>query len=74
MIKTNQDLQFKKAHSITSAAAQIDASVPFIRKLVRNGDLRAKKIGSRVVILESDLHQFLDKQPDWKVKKVEETK
>ncbi len=56
----------KKAHSVTAAAQQFDASVPFVRNEIRAGNLRAKKIGRKVVILDADLQMYLENQPDWK--------
>lgn len=56
----------KKAHSVKAAAQQFDASVPFVRNEIRDGNLKAKKIGRKVVILDSDLQMYLENQPDWK--------
>jgi len=55
----------KKAHSVKAAAAQFDASVPFVRNEIRNGNLPAKKIGRKVVILDVDLQEYLENQPHW---------
>lgn len=57
----------KKAHSVKAAAQLFDASIPFVRNEIRDGNLRAKKIGNRkVVILDADLQKYLENQPDWK--------
>ncbi len=56
----------KKAHSVMSAAQQFDASVPFVRNEIRDGNLKAKKIGRKVVILDADLQSYLENQPDYK--------
>jgi len=56
----------QKAYSVKTAAAQFDASVPFVRNEIRAGNLRAKKIGRKVVILDSDLQNYLESQPDYK--------
>ena len=66
MLETTQT---KKAHSVKSAAQQFDASIPFVRNEIRDGNLRAKKIGKKVVILDADLQMYLENQPDWKQKK-----
>ena len=57
---------FKKAYSVKSAAVLFDASVPFVRNEIRDGNLKAKKIGRKVVILDMDLQTYLENQPDWK--------
>lgn len=56
----------KKAHSVKAAAGLFDASVPFVRNEIRDGNLKAKKIGRKVVILDTDLQMYLEGQPDWK--------
>ncbi len=56
----------KKAYSVKAAAEQFDASVPFVRSEIRIGNLRAKKVGRKVVILDADLQAYLENQPDWK--------
>jgi len=61
----------KKAHSVKAAAQQFDASVPFVRNQIRDGNLKAKKIGRKVVILDSDLQMYLENQPDYKTNKQE---
>lgn len=66
MLKTITDQPIKKAHSVKAAAQQFDASVPFVRNEIRDGNLRAKKIGRKVVILDADLQLYLENQPDWK--------
>lgn len=60
-----QTENLKKAHSVKSAAAQFDASVPFVRNEIRNGKLKAKKIGRKVIIMDSDLQIYLENQPNW---------
>ncbi|MBA3335406.1 MAG: helix-turn-helix domain-containing protein [Acidobacteria bacterium] len=55
----------KKAHSVKAAAQLFDASIPFVRNEIRDGNLRAKKIGRKVVILDADLQSYLENQPDW---------
>lgn len=65
MLNTTEQFT-KKAHSVKAAAQQFDASVPFVRNEIRVGNLRAKKIGRKVVILDADLQMYLENQPDWK--------
>lgn len=64
MIENNYKQQ--KAYSVKAAAEQFDASIPFVRNEIRDGNLKAKKIGRKVVILDSDLQKYLESQPDWK--------
>ena len=66
MISNIKEARSKKAWSVKSAAEQFDASVPFVRNEIREGNLRAKKIGRKVVIMDSDLQEYLENQPDWK--------
>jgi excisionase family DNA binding protein len=66
MLAITKESRSKKAWSVKSAAEQFDASVPFVRNEIREGKLRAKKIGRKVVILDSDLQEYLETQPDWK--------
>lgn len=55
----------QKAYSVKSAAAQFDASVPFVRQQIRLGKLKAKKCGRKVLILAVDLQEYLENQKDW---------
>jgi excisionase family DNA binding protein len=64
-MKKNEHDEAKLAHSLKIAAQKTDISVPFWRKKIRDGEIRAKKIGRRVVVLDSDLRAFLEQQPDW---------
>lgn len=72
MIKTRKsnnylkdEPKFKKAHSVKSAAAQFDASVSFVRNQIKLGNLKAKKCGRKVIILDADLQTFLETQEDF---------
>lgn len=58
-------LKSQKAYSLKNVAAQIDVSVPFIRKEIRNGNLKAKKVGARVLVLSSELDRYLEDGMDW---------
>jgi hypothetical protein len=66
MLETAVKPEVKKAHSVKAAAASFDASVPFVRSEIRKGRLRAKHVGGKVVILDADLQNYLENQPDWK--------
>jgi excisionase family DNA binding protein len=56
----------QRAYSVKSAAAQFDASIPFVRQQIRLGKLKAKKCGRKVLILATDLQNYLENQEDWK--------
>jgi excisionase family DNA binding protein len=66
MLDTIAQTQTKRAHSIQSVAEQLSVSVPFVRGEIRNGNLRAKRVKRRVLILDSDLETYLKNQDDWK--------
>ncbi len=59
MLNTIQQTN-KKTYSVKAAAQAFDASVPFVRNEIRDGNLRAKKIGRKVVILDTDLQNYLE--------------
>lgn len=50
----------KAAYSIKEAARETSLSVPYIRNLIRDGDLKAKKAGRRLLILDTDLRNYLE--------------
>jgi excisionase family DNA binding protein len=54
------------AYSLKTAAEQVDASVGYLRKEIRAGNLRAKKFGAKVVVLGSDLQIWLESKNDWR--------
>jgi len=56
----------KRAHSIKNAAALIDVSVPFLRKEIKAGNLKAKHVSRRVLILDADLEDYLQSKEDFK--------
>lgn len=66
MLSNEMTTTTKKAMSVQSAALDIDVSVPFLRKEIRQGNLKAKKVGRRVLILNSDLQAYLESKEDWK--------
>lgn len=64
MVEINN--RHRKAYSVKSAAAAIDSSITTIRRRIESGDLRAKRLGKKIVILDADLQSFLEKQSDYK--------
>ncbi len=51
----------KKAYSIREVSEETSLSQPFIRLEIKRGNLKAGRFGSRVLISESSLSQYLDK-------------
>lgn len=51
----------KKAFSVKEAAQETTLSVPYIRNEIRDGNLKAKRAGRRVLILSGDLQDYLNK-------------
>lgn len=56
----------KAAYSIKEAAKETSLSPPYIRNLIRDGDLKAKKAGRRLIILDADLRDYLGKLEETK--------
>ena len=46
-------------HSLEVVAKRLDVSVKTVRRLIRDGELPAGKIRSRVVVRESDLAAYI---------------
>jgi excisionase family DNA binding protein len=55
----------RKAYSVADVAEQTSLSKSFVRNEIRAGRLKAKNIQRRVIILDSDLQNYLENQPDW---------
>ncbi len=51
----------KKAYSIKEVSEETTLSVPFVRLEIKRGNLKAGKFGSRVLITENSLSQYLNK-------------
>ncbi len=51
----------KKAYSIREVSEETSLSQPFIRLEIKRGNLKAGRFGSRVLITECSLSQYLDK-------------
>lgn len=52
----------KLAYSVGEISKQTSLSIPFLRTEIRAGNLKAKRFGSRVLILSQDLQAYLLKQ------------
>lgn len=55
----------KRAYSLDELESETSMSKAFYRKEIRARRLRAKLVGSRVLVLAEDLDQYLDASPDW---------
>ncbi len=53
--------QKKVAYSVEEAAIQTSLSKSFIRNEIRDGNLKTRRIGRRVLILNEDLEAYLKK-------------
>lgn len=62
--KANSTL--RRAYSVQEVSDQTTLSVPYLRSRIRAGNLKAKKVGRRVLILDGDLQSFLEGLEDWK--------
>ncbi len=51
----------KKAYSIKEVSEETSLSVPCVRLEIKRGNLKAGRFGSRILITESSLTQYLDK-------------
>lgn len=56
---TTQTSVTRCAWSISEISLSTGLSAGFLRKQVKLGSLRARKLGRRVVVLEKDLRRFL---------------
>jgi hypothetical protein len=59
---TEQD---KKAHSVREIGELWGVSESFLRGEIRKGNLRAKLVGRRVLVLASDAEEYFKSQGDW---------
>lgn len=50
----------KKAYSIKEVSEETTLSVPFVRLEIKRGNLKAGKFGSRVLITENSLSEYLN--------------
>jgi len=73
MIETANNIS-AQVHSVAQVSQITTLSIPYLRQKIRSGELKAKKIGRRVLILNSALSEFLNSQEDWSSNKLEEVK
>jgi excisionase family DNA binding protein len=63
MAQSNVIGRHKVAHTINEVSAQTGIGRDGIYKAINEGRLRARKFGKRTLILDSDLHGFLEALP-----------
>lgn len=51
------------AHTLEDVAQHLTISVRHLRRLIRTGQLKARRIGSRVIVLNDDLQSYLRSLP-----------
>ena len=61
MIQTATEQKNKVAYSVKEAARETSLSVPHLRNEIRDKNLKASRIGRRVLILHDDLEAYLRK-------------
>lgn len=52
------------ANSLKTAALRLDCSVPYLRKKIQEGSLKATRFGRAIRILERDLIAFTERKED----------
>jgi len=60
--------RYRRAYSLDDLESETSMSKAFYRKEIREKRLRAKLVGSRVVVLAEDLEKYLATAPDWEPK------
>ena len=55
------------AHPVSDAASMLGIKGSKLYELIAEGKIRAKKIGSRTVVLDASLREYLASQPDAQV-------
>lgn len=59
------DADVQLAYSINDSASRANLSRAEMYRVINRGDLRAKKLGRRTVILHQDLRSYLANLPDY---------
>lgn len=55
------------AHPVSDAASMLGIKSSKLYELIAEGQIQAKKIGSRTVVLDASLREYLASQPDAQV-------
>jgi excisionase family DNA binding protein len=65
MLETITETTKQIAYSVEQIAQKTTLSIPHLRNEIRAGKLRAKKVGRRVLVLDTELGRYLENQADW---------
>ena len=57
----------KKAYSVNEFVSTSGLGKTYVYGLIKNGKLRAKKVGKRTIILDEDADNYLHNLPDFEV-------
>lgn len=68
MLEIVSESQGRLASSVDRVAERTDLSKSYLRILIRNGELRAIRKGRRVLILEKDIQEYLQKDDEREMK------
>ncbi len=58
--QASPEVQKRIAFSVREVALQTGLSVPFVRLEIKRGNLRASKIGRRVIVLATAMYEWLE--------------
>lgn len=61
MLQNATDLPNKVAYSVEELAKAMSLSKVYLRKEIADGNLKAKKVGRRLLILPAYIDEYLDK-------------
>jgi excisionase family DNA binding protein len=64
MLQNVTDSQNKIAYSVDELAEATSLSKVYLRKQIADGKLKAKKVGRRLLILQSQVDEYLNKFAD----------
>lgn len=56
--------KLKLAYSVSEVSEQTSLSKSYVRNEITAGNLKARKFGRRVLVLNEDLEKYLRKQPN----------
>jgi excisionase family DNA binding protein len=66
MVEITSETHIKVAYSVAEISAMTSLSKSYVRNEIREKRLKAKRVGSRVLILSKDLQEYLESKEDWK--------
>jgi excisionase family DNA binding protein len=68
MIQKTNITQTRLAWSVSEVASTTGLSSGFVRKEIRAGKLRARRAGRRLLVLDTDLRQYLESEEEGNAK------